>query len=95
MCLPFMCALSFFELATAPLLLHYSVIADSVKGPTPKSNRKFLSQIASLATSKAATYLASMVESAIQDCFTLLQLMTPPPRVNTNSEVDFLASLSD
>ena len=87
-----MCALGSFELATVLLLSRYNVIADFAKGITPSSNRKFLSQTASLATSKAATYLTSMVESAMQNCFTLLQLMAPPLRVNTNPEVDFLAS---
>ena len=28
------------------------------------------------------------------DCFTLLQLMAPPPKVNTYPEVDFLESIS-
>ena len=29
------------------------------------------------------------------DCFTLLQLMAPPPKVNTYPEVDFLESIAD
>ena len=37
----------------------------------------------------------SMVESAIQDCLKLLQLMAPPPNVNTQPEVDFLKSRSN
>jgi len=83
------------ELATAPLLSQYSVIADCAEGTTSRSNRKFLSQITSLATSKAATYSASMLETTMQDCFTLLQLRASLSIVNTNLEVDFLASLSD
>ena len=77
------------------LLSQYCVLADYAEGPTPGSNRNFQSQTASLAASKAATYSASMVESAMQDYFTLLQVMAPPPKVNTNFKVDFLASLFD
>uniref|UniRef100_A0A3Q7HEN8 Reverse transcriptase Ty1/copia-type domain-containing protein n=1 Tax=Solanum lycopersicum TaxID=4081 RepID=A0A3Q7HEN8_SOLLC len=42
---------------------------------------KFLSHTASLAASEAATYSASMVESATQVCLMLLQTMAPPPKV--------------
>ena len=48
-----------------------------------KIKRNFLSQTASFVASQAATYSASMVESTIQDCLTLLQLMVPPPKVST------------
>ena len=88
-------ALGSFEWATAPLLSQYSVITDCTEETTPRFNRKFLSQTASLAASEATTYLTSMVESVIQDCFTLLKLIALPPRVNTNPKVDFLAFLSD
>ena len=68
MCLPFLCVLGSFELATAQLLSQYSVIADYTEETTQRSNRKFLSQTDSLVASEAATYSASMVESAMQDC---------------------------
>ena len=54
----------------------------------------FSSQIVSLITSQATTYSTFKVELAIQDCFTLFQLMAPPPKVNTYPEVDFLKSIS-
>ena len=61
---------------------------------TSKSLKKFLSQTASLAASKAAIYSASMVESVMLDCLTLLQTTAALPRVNTEPDVDFLESLS-
>ena len=94
MCLLFLCTLSFFELATTLLLSQYSVY-DCAEATTPKSNRKFLSQTAALAASEVVTYSTFMVESVMQYCFTLLELMAPPPRVNSNSKVDFLVSLFD
>ena len=80
-------------------LLHYchknNVIGAFSILITPRSERNFLSQTASFAASQAATYSTSMVESAIQDCLILLQLMAPPLKVKTHPEVDFLKSRSD
>ena len=64
-------------------------------GITSKSLKKLRSHTASLTASEAATYSASMVESETQDCFTLLHIMAPPFKVNTEPEVDFLESRSD
>ena len=50
--------------------------------------------MAFLAAFEAAMYMASMLELGMLDCFTLLQLMAPPPKVNTYPEVDFLKSIS-
>ena len=56
--------------------------------------KKFLSQTASLAAYEAATYSASMVESVMLDRLMLLQTIAPPPRVNTDPDVNFEESLS-
>ena len=58
-------------------------------------SKEFLNQTASLAASQAAMYSASMVESAMLDCLILLQTIAPPPRVNTDPDVDFRLSRSD
>ena len=62
---------------------------------TPRSKRNFLSQTTSIATSVAATYSTSVVESAIYYYFILLQLTVAPPRMNTYSKVDFSKFMSD
>ncbi|KAA0058308.1 hypothetical protein E6C27_scaffold274G006420 [Cucumis melo var. makuwa] len=59
-----------------------------------RSVKNFLSHTASFAAFQATTYSASIVESAIQVCFTLLHTTAPPFKVNTDPDVDFLASLS-
>ena len=61
-------------------------------GITSKSLKKLRSHAAFLTVSEAATYLASMVESETQDCFTLHHTMAPPFKVNTEPKVDFLKS---
>ena len=63
-------------------------------GITSMSLKKFLNQTASLAASEAAIYSASMVESAMLDCLTLLQTTAAPLRVNSELDVDFPESLS-
>ena len=89
MCFPFLWFLGSLDYATAPLLSQNNVIGTCSILTTPRSERNFLSQTASFATSQAATYSASMVEFAIQDCLTLLRVMAPPPKVKTHPEVDF------
>ncbi|KAA0052225.1 hypothetical protein E6C27_scaffold207G00380 [Cucumis melo var. makuwa] len=59
-----------------------------------RSVKNFLGHTASFTTSQAATYSASLTESAIQVCFTLLHTIAPPFRVNTDPDEDFLAYLS-
>ncbi|KAA0045178.1 hypothetical protein E5676_scaffold325G00520 [Cucumis melo var. makuwa] len=59
-----------------------------------RSVKNFLSHTASFAASQATTYSASIVESTIQLYFMLLHTTAPPFRVNTDLDVDFLASLS-
>ena len=73
MCFPLLWLLSSFEFDTAPLLSQLSVIAGHSNGTTSRSIRKFFSHTASLAAFEAAMYSASMVESAMLDCFTLRQ----------------------
>ena len=80
------CFLWFFgtlDWATAPLLSQNSLRGAVTAGTTSRSYRNLRSHTASFAASDAATYSASVVESAIQDCFTLLQLIAPLPNVNT------------
>lgn len=55
--------------------------------------RNFLSQMTFFTTSKTITYLTSIVKLTIQDCFTLIQLRAPPPRVNTNADVNLWESI--
>ncbi|KAA0043611.1 hypothetical protein E5676_scaffold2208G00010 [Cucumis melo var. makuwa] len=59
-----------------------------------RSIKNFHSHTASFTASQAATYSASIVEFAIQVCFTLLHTTAPLFRVNIDPHIDFLASLS-
>ena len=93
-CFPRLWLLGSLKLATAPLLSHYSVIGFDIFGTISKLVKNFLSQTAPLVASQAATYSASMVESAIHPWLILLQTTAPPLRVNTEPEVDFLESIS-
>ena len=61
-------------------------------GTTSRSVKNFFSYIASFAASQAVTYSTFIVESAIQVCFTILRTTAPSFKVNTDSDVDFLAS---
>ena len=63
-------------------------------GTTSKSIKNFLSHTDSFVASQAATYSASMVESAMQPCFMLLHIIAPLFRVKIDSDVDFLESIS-
>lgn len=56
------------------MLLQNSVIGCATKGMTPSPIRNFPREMASFVASKATTYLAFIVESTMQDFFTLLQL---------------------
>ena len=85
----------FFEFTTTPLLEQYSGSGLSISGATSRSVKNLWSQAASFAASLAATYSASIVELAIHDCLMLLQAMTPPPKVNTDPDLDLHESLSD
>ena len=64
-----------------------------VFGTISKLFKNFLSHTTSFAASQAATYSASMVESATHPCLMLLQTIAPPHRLNTDPDVDFLESL--
>ena len=55
----------------------------------------FLNQKPSFVASKAATYLASVVESTIMGCLELFQLTTPPLHTNTYPNIDILLSGSN
>ena len=81
------------------LTCNYSAItvvtAYCIKGTKHLSIRKLLSHIASITASKAVMDPTPMVELAMLDCFTLIQLMAPPYRVNTYSEVDYQDSIFD
>ena len=68
---------------------------NTTKGITSSLIRNFQRQITSFVALKATTYSTSIVESVVQDCFTLLQLTAPLPKVNTNSEVDLWESILD
>ncbi|KAA0061262.1 hypothetical protein E5676_scaffold39G00080 [Cucumis melo var. makuwa] len=59
-----------------------------------RSVKNFLSYTTCFAASQAATYSTSIVESAIQLCFTLLHATAPQFRANTDADVNFLAYLS-
>ena len=82
------------EFVTSPLLSQYNVIGLFMSGTTLRSVYNFLSQTNSLASSQAAIYLASMVESAMLDYLTLLQITIAPLRVCIESDVDFHISFS-
>ena len=62
----------------------------TTKGTTPTPMRNFLSQMTSFTASKVVIYSASIVELAMQDCFTFLQLTVASPTVNTKPEVYLL-----
>ena len=55
----------------------------------------FLNQKSFFAASEAATYSASMIESAMMDCLKLFQLTVPSLQTNTYPDIDFLSSESD
>src|ERR1051325_7294359 len=93
-CIPRIRPRGSFKLATTPLLSQYNAMGKFMFGTTSKSLRNFLSQTASFAASQAATYSASIVESAMHLCLMLRHTTTPPFRVNTDPDVDFLESLS-
>ena len=87
--------LSSFDYATAPLLSQNNTKGNTSKGTIPSPIKNFWSQMTSFSALEATTYLAFIIDSVIQDCFTLLQLTTLPPRVNKNPEVDLRESLLD
>ena len=68
-CLYFRLFLSSLDCAS---LSQNSVMDCTTKGMTPSPMRNFLSQTISFATLEVATYSASIMQSTIQDCFTLL-----------------------
>src|SRR5277367_1836996 len=59
----------------------------------PNSLERFLSQTASRPASESATYSASVVDSAIMDCFLDFQVITPPAAKKTYPIVDFISQL--
>jgi hypothetical protein len=83
----------FLAPSLAPLLSQNNLIRDYSILIIPRIAKNFLSHTASFAASHAATYSAFIVESVIQDCFTLVQLMALSLRVKTYPEVDFWESL--
>ena len=84
----------FLDYVTTPLLSQNNNRGDAARGTIPSPIRNFQSQMVSFVASEVTTYLASILELVIHDCFTLLQLTTPPPKVNTNPEVDLWEFLS-
>ena len=66
-----------------------------MEGTTPSSVTNLRIQTASFAASEAATYSASVVESAVVVCLELFQQTAPPLHKKTNAEIDFLSSTSD
>ena len=87
MCFPHLWLLGSREFATAPLLPQYKVIGRCIFRTTSKSVKNFLSHTASFPTSQSATYYsASIVESAIHDCFMFLNTTAPPFRVKTDPD---------
>ena len=58
--------------AMAPLLSQYKPTGSDILGTTPNPVMNFLIQTAYFATSKAAMYSASVVESATMSCLELL-----------------------
>ncbi|KAA0045185.1 hypothetical protein E5676_scaffold325G00430 [Cucumis melo var. makuwa] len=69
--------------------LSYQVILPLYMFPSFMAARNFLRQTASFVASQAATYLASIVESAMYPCLMLRHTTTPPFKVNTDPDVDF------
>ena len=64
-------------------IVQYKGIKSIMLGTTPSLVMNFLSQIASLAASKATMYSDSVVESTVVSCLELFQLTAPPFNVNT------------
>ena len=56
-------------------------ISDTTEGTTPIWEANYLIQTASLASSNAAKYSASIVESAVTLSLELFQLTTPPLQI--------------
>ncbi|KAA0059716.1 hypothetical protein E5676_scaffold111G00760 [Cucumis melo var. makuwa] len=88
--------LGYYKVTTMYNFPNKMVLAFNMLSPFIGSRfvKNFLSHTASFAASQAATYSASIVESAIQFYFMLLHTTAPPFRVIPDPDVDFLASLS-
>ena len=67
----------------APFLSQYKSTGSDILGIIPNLVMNFLIQIASLVTSEAAMYSASIVESVTVSYLELLQLTAPPFKQNT------------
>ena len=80
--------LSSLNRVTTPLLSQNSIGGDRTKGTTPSPIRNLWSQTTSFDTSEATTYSTFIVDSTIQNRFTLFQLIAPLLRVNTKLKVD-------
>ena len=88
MCLSFQWFLGSLDCAIVPLLSQNSIMGCTTKGMTLSPMRNFISQMTCFAASEIATYSASVMESSIQDYFTLLQLTIILPKVKTKLKVD-------
>src|SRR5260370_37348034 len=69
----------------------WRMVGSVMSCPSSLSNR--LSHTASFAVCPPAMYSASVLDSATALCFFELQLVVPPPSMNTYPEVDFLSFL--
>ena len=67
----------------------------SISRTTFRSVKNLRSQTISFAASQAVTYSTSIVELTIDDCLMVFLTMTPPPKVNTDPDIDLCESFFD
>ena len=95
MCLSFQWFFGSLDYAIIPLLSQNNTRDNTAKGTIPSPIRNFRSQKTSFVASETIIYSTSIMKSTIYDCFTLLQLITLPPKLNTNPKVDLRKFLPD
>ena len=62
-----------------PIIKNKKIMGGTIMRTTLTPIRNFLSQMNYFVALEATTYLTSIMELVVQDCFTLLQLIAPPP----------------
>lgn len=60
----------------------------------PSLPSSHLSQMSSFVACAPAIYLASVLDSVMEDCFFELQLMAPPASKKTKPDIDFQSDVS-
>ncbi|KAL0283532.1 UNVERIFIED_CONTAM: hypothetical protein Sangu_2885400 [Sesamum angustifolium] len=84
----------FLSLRYHPIVIVEDNTSSTVLGTTPNSWISFCIHTASFAASKAAVYLASVLESVVVYCLEWFQATTPTLNLNRNLDCDLASSSS-